>query len=120
MIYRRLDSNGDYIIGGGVNEFLSGVEAVAQAIITRIKLLKEEWWENLDEGTPLWQSILGQVAGDKAKKTIDTILLKRIQNTKGVNSLESYDSTFDPQTRNYSFSAVVNTDYGTTTVSEVL
>ena len=117
MIYRSL-SSGDYFLGGGVGEFLSGVEAVAQAIITRIKLLKNEWWEDLEDGTPLWQSILGHAEGDI--KVVDEIILKRISRTVGVKDITEYDSSFDTQTRKYSFKATVDTNYGSVTVEESL
>lgn len=120
MIYRRLSNTGDYLIGSGSDEFLSGVEAVTQAIITRIKLLRDEWWENLLEGTPLWQQILGHKSGDEAVRTINNILSDRILSTQGVTSLESYSGEFDPQTRKYKFTAVVNTIYGTSNINEVL
>lgn len=120
MIYRRLDENGDFVLGGGDREFLSGAPAVAQAIITRIKLLQQEWWENLLEGTPLWQRILGSPVGDKAKKVIDGIILNRIKDTPGVNTIEGYDSTFNPNTREYHFMATVNTEFGLTQLEEVL
>lgn len=35
MIYRKLDPNGDYIFGSNGNCYLSGAEAVQQAIVTR-------------------------------------------------------------------------------------
>lgn len=116
MIYRKLSSSGDYLFGNA-NEFLSGVEAVAQAIITRIKLLQEEWWEDLSEGTPLWQNILGQPAN---VERVDDIIKERISGTQGVSNIESYESSFNSNTREYSFYAVVNTIYGTTTINEVL
>lgn len=113
MIYRKL-KDGDYFLGGGSEGFLSGVEAVAQAIMTRLKLLKNEWWENLNDGLPLWQQILG--ASGKNIKLIDKLFLTRIKETPGVKETYNYESTFDPNTRKYSFSVTVNTEYGTTSL----
>ena len=117
MIYRDF-SQKDYFIGGGTNEFLQGVEAVAQAIVTRIKLLKEEWWENLDDGTPLWQNILGHSEGNI--KLVDEIILKRISGTQGVKDILEYESNFNPSTRGYNFRALVDTNYGSTVIEESL
>ncbi len=39
MIYRRIDANGDYTFGQGKFNFVSGTEAVAQAIKTNLLLL---------------------------------------------------------------------------------
>lgn len=118
MIYRKLDSNGDYSFGYGKLDFLSGVESVAQAIITRIKFLQGDWWENLLDGTPLWQQMLGAKGDDLSLQLIDNILVKRISTTKGVNSIESYESSFNRETRSYSFQAVVNTEFGQLSLEE--
>lgn len=117
MIYRSFLQK-DYFLGGGNSEFLSGVEAVAQAIITRIKFLKEEWWENLEEGTPLWQEILGHPESNI--KLVDEIILKRISGTTGVKDITEYTSNFNPETRKYSFKATIDTNFGQTTVEENL
>lgn len=113
MIYRRLEDN-DYSFGQGSNGFLSQVEAVAQAIVTRLKLLKNEWWENLNEGTPLWQQVLG--AHIKDMKIVDKIFLTRVKGTKGVKSVTDYQSSFNSDTRHYEFQCTVDTEYGQTTV----
>lgn len=116
MIYRRLDSNGDYIFGQGTTEFLSGVEAVAQAIVTHIKLLLGEWWEDVDNGTPLWQSILGKPGTESNLISIDNIIKDRIMSTqlngdKLVSTIDNYDRSYDPSTRSYSFVVEVTTIY---------
>ena len=120
MIYRRLSNDGDYLIGAGSSGFVSGIEAVTQAIITRIKLLRDEWWENLLEGTPLWQQILGHKSDEEAIRIINNVLVNRVLETKGVSSVESYSGEFNPSTRKYTFSAVVNTVYGRSNIEEVL
>ena len=66
ITYRKLDQNGDPIWGNGQGSFVSDIDAVAQAIYTRLRLLFGEWWENLSIGTPLFQSMLGQSASDQA------------------------------------------------------
>ena len=117
MRYRSL-KNGDYFFGGGNNEFLSGVEAVSQAIITRIKLLLNEWWENLNEGTPLWENILGNSGKDI--ELVDKIILSRILGTEGVLQVKDYESSFNSETRAYSFKATVDTIYGESILKEAL
>ena len=117
MIYRSLKNN-DYFLGGGEGEFLSGVEAVAQAIITRIKLLLNEWWENLNEGTPLWESILGNSGRDI--ELVDRIILSRILGTEGVLQVKEYESSFNTENRAYSFKATVDTIYGESILEETL
>jgi hypothetical protein len=113
MSYRRLDTTWDYTFGDGKNNFLTDQEAVAQAIRTRLLFFQGEWWENLLDGLPMFQSILG--ASGSKKATIDRIIQKRIQDTPGVLAVSALSSTFE--SREYSFVATVDTDYGTLAVS---
>jgi hypothetical protein len=117
MIYRRLDSSGDYTFGQSKQNFLNDINAVAQAILTRLRLLKGEWWEDTEDGLPLFQQILG--ARGTNKKVVDSLIRLRILDTIGVTGIETYDSTFDGETRAYTFTAVVNTKYGSTTITNV-
>lgn len=119
MIYRALDPNGDYSFGQ--DDFLSGPKSVGQAIVTSLKLLKGEWWEDVNNGLPLWQSILGQPGSEVNKESVDNIIKDRIQkvNLNGellVSSIDSYDSTLDTETRQYSFTAEITTIYSESVV----
>lgn len=116
MIYRREDENGDYMLGTDSGEFLSGSQAVAQAIITSLKLLVGEWWEDVNNGLPLWQSILGQPGSEVNKQSIDNIICGRILETNLdgvalVSSIDDYVGTYDSSLRSYTFEAVVTTIY---------
>ena len=77
--YRRL-INGDYSFGRNNGDFLTGIDAVSQAIRTRLLLLKGEWWEDTEQGLPLFQSILGQYE----TQPIDLLVQDTISNTKDV------------------------------------
>ncbi len=116
MTYRRLDSNNDYSFGRGRADFLSGVDAVGQAIVTRLKLLEGEWWEDTSDGLPLWQSILGQRT---AKAAIDRIITSRILGTPNVTAISNFSSSLNTSTRAYSFQCSVTTAFGTTVIQTV-
>lgn len=116
MIYRRLDASGDYTFGQGKQDFLRDIDAVGQAIMTRLKLLLEEWWEDTQDGLPLWQSILG-ATGAKNTKIADSLIRARIIGTENVTGISSFTSTFNRDTRAYRFLAVVDTVYGKVTVT---
>ena len=116
MIYRMLDTDGDYVLGRGTSEFLSGSEAVAQAIVTNIKLLLGQWWENVNLGTPLFQSILGQSGSEQHLNSVDNIIKARILSTeldgsRIIYSLDSYERDYSSSTREYKFTAKVTTIY---------
>lgn len=113
MIYRALDANGDYTFGGNNNDFVSGTNAVAQAIKTRLRLLKNEWWENLEEGLPLFDKIMGYNTRESAKKQI----LDRILGTTGVTSIVTSYFSWDPDNRILTIEAIIDTEYGNVSFS---
>ena len=118
MKYRALDVNEDYSFGQGSTSFLSETDAVAQAIYTRLRLFLEEWWEDTGDGLPYFQSIAGAYLS-RGKQLVDSIIQKRIQGTKGVTDVYEFVSTYDPDTRHYSFQCKVNTIYGSISLEEV-
>lgn len=111
MIYRALDSNGDYTFGQNTNNFLRASEAVAQAIKTKLLLLSAEWWEDQADGLPLFQKILGRTS----TRTADMLIRSRIMETPNVIGIESFNSSIVQ--RNYSMQAKINTMFGTVEVS---
>jgi hypothetical protein len=114
MRYRREDANGDYTFGQGDNTFLvNSPDCVAQAVFTRFQLWQGQWFLNTTEGTPYLQSILGKQPAD----VYSLAVRDRISGTQGVNSIQSFDSNNNGTTRRVSFTATIDTIYGTTTVS---
>lgn len=114
---RALDSNHDPIYGNGQNNFLNDIQAVAQIIQTSLLLFQGEWFEDLNEGLPLFQSILGTNNG---KKTDAIALL--IQNViltccepfiTGVKDIVTVYRT----NREFQFACVVETVFGLVVVN---
>ena len=115
MKYRTLDENGDSTYGS--RKFLTAHEAVAQAIITRLRLLYGEWWENTADGLPLWNHILSAYGGNAVRDTVDLLISERILGTQNVTEIVTYESNFDPQTRQYTAYCIVNTSFGQVTLN---
>jgi len=116
MRYRQEDSNGDYTFGAGDNSwYINSPEAVAQAIMTRFQLWYGTWFLDTTDGTPWIQSILGK----QKKETYDLAIRTRILETSGVQSITSYSSSIDTSTRRVTFTATVQTIYGTTNVTSL-
>ena len=109
--YRRLGTNNEPVMGQGRQDFLTDTEAVGQAVITRLRLWRGEWWENQLSGVPMWQSILG-VVGAK-RETIDRILQDTILQTPGVSGIVDMASAFNTEQRSYQFYCIIQTIYGT-------
>lgn len=110
MRYRILDVDNDYSFGRGNQNITYGIYAVAQAIQTRLLLLKGEWWENLDNGLPLFQDILGHRGTGDRIMLVDSIIKERIANTKNVIGVREFSSTYE--NRSYAYSCKVDTRFG--------
>ncbi len=116
MIYRKLDQNGDYVFGGNGSNYISGLDAVKQAILTRLRLLYGEWWEDETDGLPLWQKILAA----RDKKEAERQILNRISGTPHVLAITGYETTWDGDTRKLSIHVEFSSDYGDGTLDEVM
>ncbi len=113
MRYRALDSNGDYQFGPGSSFLINTPQAVAQAILTRLRLIKGTWFLDTRVGFDTQQ-----ILGYNTQSTRDLEIQRVITGTPGVNSITSYSSSVDG--RSMTVTATVDTIYGTTTISEVL
>lgn len=112
MKYRPLDELGDYTVG---KPFLSNSpEAVAQAISTRLKLWRAEFFVDTSDGTPYNEEVLGKRSSPEAA------IRQRILGTPGVTAITAFSSAYDGNTRKLTITATVDTLYGPVTVSEVL
>jgi hypothetical protein len=109
--YRKLDSTGDMVFGHGGNDFLvDSPDAVAQAVETRLREWKGEWFLDTSEGTP-WQALMGK----GTQKSIDPEIRARILATEGVTEITAFAVVINPTTRKATITATINTDYGETT-----
>lgn len=113
MRVRKLDANGDMQFGRGQADFYRDVpEAPAQCVQTRLWLRLGEWFLDTSDGTP-WDT---EILGKNTANTRDAALRSRIEGTTGVTSLDTYNSTFNPDTRTFSVEASISTSYGTASV----
>lgn len=111
MRYRRLSTSGDMVFGHSANDFLTNTpQAVAQAVMTSLKLWLGEWYLNTNDGTQWLEGILGR----HSKDTADATLVARISSVQGVVSVENFSSQVNTTTRKYSVSGLLNTVYGPT------
>lgn len=111
MRYRKQDENGDYTFGNGLNNFhIDNVDAVAQAIDTRLKLWLGEWFADVSDGTGWSQAILGK----HSQNLYELTLRQRVLDTQGVISIQEFQSVLEPNTRSLVVTMVVETVYGQT------
>lgn len=113
MRYRALDDNGDFTIGNG-HAYIDGVEAVQQAVLTRLRLLIYEWWEDINDGVPYWQKIIAS----RDVSAAEQIIRDRIQQTPHVLSILSFDSEWDSENRTLTIRAAIQSEYGAFSIDE--
>lgn len=110
MKYRKLTKDWDYSFGHGQDDYITDVDAVYQAIQTRLKLLTNEWWEDLEDGLPLFQVFVGKSNTPVNKQSMDLVAQQRIEQTAGVTGISDFES--DVINRKYTINATVHTIYG--------
>lgn len=117
MRYRKLDADGDYVFGGQQADFYrNSPDGVAQAVQTRLALLRGEWFLDKTEGMP-WNT---EVLGKYTAATYDSAIRQRILGTPGVTELTAYSSSVNAETRALTVTATISTIYGSTTVQATL
>lgn len=117
MKYRRLDAVGDMVLGHGDADYLTdSPECVAQAVVTRLRLLRGEWFLDLTEGTPYAPAVLGK----HTKASYDFAIRQRVLETEGVTEIDDYESMFDGETRRLTVNIRINTVYGPAEIQEVM
>lgn len=118
--YRQLSASGDVLWGQGQANFLSDLPAVAQVVLTRLRLFQGEWWAATNDGLPLWQSILGQSGSPQNLQQIELLISQRIRGAPYVVSTSQVLTSYNSASRGpYKYSATVNTIFGQMTVTNV-
>ena len=118
LIYRKLDENGDMVWGQGKQNFLSGLDAMAQVIKTRLGAIQGEWWEGDPTALPYYTEMVTAYATDETRSMLDLMIIERLMDTRGVLSVTNVWSAI--VNRRYTFKADVNTVYGTTKAEVIL
>ena len=113
--YLALDQSYDPVFDPGAA--LVGVHAVAQNILTRLKLFQGEWWENLNLGLPMFQTILGQLASPKGLAAMQLAVQTVILGTPYVTGISSMNVQFNEGAARLVITATVQTVFGQTSVT---
>jgi hypothetical protein len=115
ITYLQLDAEYDPI--WDPRAALSDLAAVEQAIKTTILLFQGEWWESLNVGTPMFQTILGKRTTPNGLQIMSQALSARIISVPYVSAVQNVVVNFNPTTRHFSFSATAQTAFGIANVS---
>jgi hypothetical protein len=93
---------------GQANFWINQPEAVAQSILTRLRLSLGEWFYDTSDGTP-WMT---EVLGERTQPTRDIVVRDRVQGTTGLLSIDTYGSLVNPIDRSWTAAMTVTTVYG--------
>jgi hypothetical protein len=113
--YLRLDAENDTVWNGQAS--LTDLYAVTQAILTRLNLFQGSWWEDLNLGLPMFQSILSNPGTQKSQDAINLLITAQIQGTPYVSGVENPTVSFNPSNRALTYSATAITAFGTVPIT---
>lgn len=105
MIRRAFDENGDYAI----NKFIEQSAATIQAVTTRLRLFRGEYFLDLSKGVPWYQEVFIKPS---RQSEVERIIRNTILQTEGVQELLAFDGDFNGNTRKLTVSFTAKTIYG--------
>lgn len=92
-----LDQSGDLVVDPDF-ALVTGRDSVVQRIRLRLYLVRGSWYLDTSEGVPWFQTIMVKAPDVPA---IDALLRAEIASVPGVDSLVSFESSFDNEVRTY-------------------
>jgi DNA-binding phage protein len=92
-------------------------EQVAQSLKIRLLSYLGEWFLNTNDGTPYFQSILGQIY---RPQNASAIIRKRILDTEGVDKLLKFDFNLTNRKLSISASVKIGDSVSSITINETL
>ena len=117
MIGRALDSNNDLIVNDGRLKIVKDGAEIVQHVRTRLLFYLNEWFLDLNAGTPYFQQIFTKPVN---LSNVESILKSRILNTPGVNRLIEFSMDYvGGNERKLTINFSSETDYGFIDKTEV-
>jgi hypothetical protein len=114
MIFRQLNSSGDWTFGAGLGNYASGTQAIALNIQTSVLMWQNDFFASL-AGWVNWKGLQNVGTANPLSAALQTLLA----NAYGVMGVVSASVSVNPTTRALSASYVVNTVYSTQIVNDV-
>ncbi len=110
MILRPVDNNGDILPVVTSASLLRDALAVARLVKDRLELLAGDWWENLSWGNGIINMLQESRLTEADTQALVSYLTSYIRGTSGV--LDVRDAVGSVSGKQFSFSCIVDTEYG--------
>jgi hypothetical protein len=105
------ENNDLYIDSSGNLVLIYDIEALADKLTQRLKLFYAEWFLATDRGVPYFDNIFG---ANKNKDIVASIFTNEILKESDVTSVVDVNYGLNSNTRKFSYSATINSIYGST------
>lgn len=119
MQYRKLTETGDYAFGSGKLNFINDLDAIAQAVKTKLLLFYGEWWEDTTIGIPMFESIVGQVNSKNIATALKELVKKRLQDIPEITETKDLEVEIQGRSITLSLTAIVAGEEITVEVANV-
>lgn len=119
MLYRPVDSQGDMIPIQRKIQLFSGVDAVAEAIKSRMKLHKGEWFEDLNVGSPILDLISNGRISENNLGPIAHQIIGYISLTAGIKVVQASKPVYNGVSRSMTIPCIVTATSGEQATLEV-
>lgn len=110
MVYRTVDEDGDMMPIRANSDMLSGSEAVAAAVNSRLRLLTGEWWEDEDLGFAVPDILFNGLRREQGQDLLAGYITAYIEETEGVRAVTSVHTEVSGRAMHYTCTLV--TDFG--------
>jgi len=110
------DENQDKVIENGDFVLLEDEEAVIQQLGTTLRLAKNDWFMNLNEGLRWIDDERGILGADRLSLENEAEIIEKINNSFGIRQLISLKAEFIDET-SFLISAVVSTVFSETPIN---
>ena len=114
MLLRPTDETGDILPVLSSSVLLTGAPAVARLVEDRLNLYAGDWWENPARGNRIIEMLREGRLTEADTRTLATYLTNYIRKTDGAEDVR--EVRFSVEGRVFSYSCVVITEDGSTTI----
>lgn len=109
MIDLAMNADGDLVVENYDMSLVEGVDQVIQNCTIRLRFFLNEWFLDITAGIPYYQDFFIKAPN---QIRIESVLKQEIIDTVGIETINSFSSTFDSSLRKFSVNFSAEADEG--------